>query len=288
MEFDSEKGLRIAKVIGGKNEDILYVYDKDAMCCKSCSKKCNLSNKVCCNSCNEVLIHGAGDNLKNKFENMRDIKLNDNFKFQLMPSNLPNSQPCLLYVSGPRGVGKSVFVSNYLIQFKKLYPKYKIYLFSRKEKDDALDDLINKRVQVDDMPDADLKADDFKKSMVIFDDIDTLCNKDKKHDVKGAVYNLLNDIIEVGRSMGIFCICTSHIPANFNESKRIINGASSITLFTTALNANAIYLLEKQIGLTKDEIKRIRRLKSRTVTIIKSIHPNVILSEKEARFVENQ
>jgi len=288
MEFDSNKGYRIAKIIGAKNEETVFVYDKDAMCCKKCSDNCNLGGSVCCNSCNQILIHGGNENNKvNKFEGRRDIKLNDNLKFQFMPSNLPNSQPCLLYCSGGRGVGKSVWVSKYLTQFKKLYPKYKIYLFSRKDKDDSIDDLIHKRVKVDDMPDVDLRADDFKKSMVIFDDIDTLPS-DKQHNIKESVYKLLEDIIEVGRSMGIFCICTSHIPANFSESKRIINGATAITLFTSAINANTIYLLEKQLGLTKDEIKRIRSLNSRSFTVIKSVHPHVIVSDHEVYFVKNQ
>jgi hypothetical protein len=50
---------------------------------------------------------------------------------------------------------------------------------------------------------------------------------------------------------------------------------------------NAIYLLEKHLGLTKSEIARIRKLESRWFTINKSVHPNVVISEKETYFIKN-
>lgn len=317
-EFNSNKGLRIAKVIG--TEDNIYVYDKDALCCKNCNDKCNVGSSVCCNSCNRILYHktdGKGiyknnkknkkknyaeseseseeecnNTEKNKFQNMRDIKLQGNFKFQVMPSNLPLSQPSLEYISGARGCGKSFWISNWLTQFRKLYKNYKVYLISRKPEDKAIDDLIDKRINADELVEADLKADDFKfqngkGSCIIFDDVDTLPS-DKKFNVKEAVYKLMEDVIEVGRSMGIFCLVTSHIPANSSESKRILNGCTSITLFTSCLNMNAIYLLEKHLGLTKSEIARIRKLESRWFTINKSVHPNIVISEKETYFIKNE
>ncbi len=45
------------------------------------------------------------------------------------------------------------------------------------------------------------------------------------------------------------------------------------------------YLFEQYIGLSKDNIQKIRHLNSRFVTLIKS-YPNVILSEHEAYVLE--
>ncbi len=297
MIFESEKGLRIAKIINKNNDkdnELVYVYDKDSMCCKNCSEDCGVGDSdVCCNSCNNILIHKNHIKQKqNKFKNIKEIKLPENYKFQLMPSNLPFQSRSLEYITAPAGAGKSFFVSNYLIEFKKCFKNCKVYMISRKNKDILLDEHIDKRINPDDMVDADLRADDFKSekgkiNLVIFDDVDS-CPSDKKHNVKGAVYKLMDDIIEIGRSLGIYCVVTSHIPANgASESKRIINGCTSLTLFLNCINMNAMYLLEKHLGLSKNEIKKIKKLDGRTVTIIKSIHPHIILSEKECYMVKN-
>lgn len=300
MEFNSDKGLRIAKIINKeqnnkqpKQEEIIYVYDKESMCCKSCNIGCGSSDEVCCNSCNNILYHKNHCKIKNnKLQNMKNIKLGDGYKFQIMPSNLPFQNRSLEYITAPAGAGKSFFVSNYLIEFRKCFKNCKVFMISRKDKDILLDEYIDKRINPDDMVDVDLRADDFKSekgkiNLLIFDDVDS-CPADKKNNVKGAVYKLMDDVIEIGRSLGIYCVVTSHIPANgAMESKRIINGATSITLFLNCLNMNAMYLLEKHLGLSKDEIKKIKKLEGRTVTINKSVHPHIIISEKECYMVTN-
>jgi len=295
IQLSFDRGLRIGKIIGDKkNENYIYVYDKDFKCCRECSPKCNPEKKVCCDACSNITYHKRHLFNQNDNDKNNDLVLPDDskLKFEIMPSNQPFTQPSLCYITAPRGAGKSYLISTYLTAFKKLYPSYKIFLISRKEQDKLLDGLIDKRIDTEDILEADFKADDFKfhngkGSLLIFDDVDTL-DSNKKHNIKEAVYKLMDDVIEVGRSMGIFCIITSHIGANgVKESRRIINGATSITIFNACLNANTRYLLNHHLGLEKKDIERIKNSKSRTTTIIKS-HPMTILTDKECWMINNK
>ena len=51
----------------------------------------------------------------------------------------------------------------------------------------------------------------FENSCVIFDDIDVISNKA----IRGAVYALLNKVLEIGRhSEDNGCLCTMHLPTS--------------------------------------------------------------------------
>jgi hypothetical protein len=293
INLSFNKGLRIAKIVGDKKkESFLYVYDKEFKCCKDCSAKCDINKKVCCQSCAHItyhkkhLGHVADEDVENN-----SIVLPEKLKFELMPSNQPHTQPSCHFIFGSRGCGKSFMISTYLAAFKKLYPNYKIWLISRKEQDRLLDGLIDKRIDTTDLIDADLTAKDFmykngKGNLLIFDDVDT-CSEDKKNNVKHAVYKLMDDVIEIGRSYSIFAIITAHIGCNGKESKRILNGATTITFFNSNINVNTTYMLNKHLGLSKKTIDRIRAGKTRSTTIIKS-SPVAILQDKEAWLVDNK
>ena len=293
INLSFNKGLRIAKIAGDKKETFLYVYDKEFKCCKECSVKCDINKKVCCNACSNITYHKKHlGHIVNEDEHNNDIMLPEKLHFELSPSNQPHTQPSLVYITAPRGAGKSFFVSTYLSAFKKLYPSYRVFLISRKEQDKLLDGLIDKRIDTEDILEADFKADDFKfkngkGSLLIFDDCDTL-DSSKKHNVKEAVYKLMDDVIEVGRGLSIFAIITSHIGANgVKESRRIINGSTSITIFNACINANTKYLLNHHLGLSKKTIDKIKAGKTRTTTIIKT-HPMTILQDKECWMVDTK
>ena len=45
----------------------------------------------------------------------------------------------ILYITGPSGSGKSYYTRNYVLEYKKMFPKNNIYLFSSLDSDETLD-----------------------------------------------------------------------------------------------------------------------------------------------------
>ena len=72
----------------------------------------------------------------------------------------------ILYITGSSGSGKSRWAANYCEKYKEKYSSRPQYLFSRLEKDEALDKLkYIKRVKLDKMLENDIELDDLKDSL---------------------------------------------------------------------------------------------------------------------------
>jgi len=200
--------------------------------------------------------------------------------------DIPNkkTERQILYVTGASGSGKSYYTMKYCLEYKKMFPKNSIYLFSSIDEDSSIDKVKGmKRVRLsNDLLTADLSIKDFEDSMVIFDDTDVIRNKA----MRLKVNSILNMILETGRHTNTSCILTYHMATNGLETKRILNEAHSVTFFPHSLGGRSLkYLLENYFGLDKDQIKKMKKLPSRWVTIKKTF-PMVCLSEKDA-FVLN-
>jgi hypothetical protein len=241
-----------------------------------------------------ALITFEGDKKKNKTLSIENDKFNvtDYFKhikltkpkekIQYIPNKKTERQ--ILYITGASGSGKSYYTKQYCDQYRKLFPKNPIYLISSINEDSSIDKVKNmKRIRLtNELLMTDLKVDDFKDSLVIFDDTDVITNKIMRMKVNG----ILNMLLETGRHTNTSVIYTSHLATNGLETRRILNEAHSITIFPHSLGGRSLkYLLENYFGLDKHQIKQIKTLPSRWVTLVKSF-PMVVLSEKEA-FVLN-
>jgi Cdc6-like AAA superfamily ATPase len=202
--------------------------------------------------------------------------------FQQIPNITTERQ--ILYVTGASGSGKSYFTKAFTDQYKKIYPKREVYLFSSISDDSSIDKVKNlKRIKL--TPEFlmdEINAQDFKDSLVIFDDTDVILDKKMKIKITG----ILNSILETGRHFNVSCIYTSHVACDGRETKRILNEAHSITIFPHGLGGRSLkYLLDNYLGLDREQVKRIKKLQSRWVSILKTF-PMVVLSEREA-FVLN-
>lgn len=214
----------------------------------------------------------------------RELKLGaEDGKFQVIPN--PEVERQILYVTGPSGSGKSYFTRAYVQEFQKMFPKRPIILFSSITDDSSIDEIKGlKRVKLGpEFLEEEFEINDFKDTLVIFDDTD--CISDKK--LKLKVNGILNIILETGRHTNTYCIFTSHLPTAGNDTKRILNESHSITFFPQALGGRSLkYLLESYLGLDRDQIKKVKKLKSRWVSVSKS-YPKVIISEKEIFTLNN-
>lgn len=224
---------------------------------------------------NKIISVNTDDDDKIK-KSFTKLKLPDSGKFSQMPDK--NVERQILYISGPSGSGKSTYCSNYIIEYKKIYPKNNVYVFSALKDDESLDKIEPKRVKIDErLITEPLYVDDFKDSLVVFDDIDVISDKNQRK----AVYNLLNAILETGRHFRVSCIVTNHLPTAREETRRILNECHSITYFPHSGNRSTLNrLLTEIIGLDKDEISKIKKLKTRWATIFKN-YPQIAMTEKD-------
>jgi hypothetical protein len=198
--------------------------------------------------------------------------------FQVIPN--PNTERQILYITGASGSGKSFYTQMYGNEYKRLYPKREVYLFSSLDDDSSIDKIKGiKRINIKspDFITDNITAEDFKESLVIFDDTDCLTNKP----IKLKVNSILNSLLETGRHFNASVIFTSHLPCAGNDTKRILNESHQITFFPHSLGGRSLkYLLDNYLGLDKQQIKRVKGLDSRWVSVIKS-YPQVVVSEKE-------
>ena len=212
---------------------------------------------------------------------LREVRLKDkpNLHFQVTPDK--KIERSIRYVTGASGSGKSYWTKTYIEEYHRMYPKREVYIISSLSDDTTLDKLkYLKRIKIhepDFMADS-LTAEDFKDSMLIFDDTDCLVNKHLKNKIVG----ILNSVLETGRHFNVEVVYTSHLACNGKDTRRILNECKSVTIYPSGLGGKSMkYLLDNYFGLDKEQIKKIKKLNSRWVTIIKGF-PMVVMSDKDA------
>jgi hypothetical protein len=214
-----------------------------------------------------------------------EIILDKNESFLPMPNI--NKDRDVNYIFGQSGSGKSFYVVLYAQQYKKIFSKNPIYIFSALDSDKEGIDKIKgiKRIKLDKdfIDDEIIPTEEFKNSLIIFDDVDNISDKS----LKKKVWAYMNNFLQTGRHFKISLCITFHISAGGNDTKMIINEATSITYFPATIGGrNLKYMLDSYLGLDKKQIEKVKKLNSRWITILKT-YPKVILSEKECFILKN-
>ena len=164
-----------------------------------------------------------------------------------------------------------------------MFPKNQFYLISYLDKDTTLNSY-KEIIRLDAMqPDfldqcmeMDLEA-EFNNSMVIFDDCDSITSKKMKE----KIFGLLNKMLRIGRHYNITVAYVGHELYHSHELKCILNESMTITFFPRFLNYKKMkYLLETYLGLSKEQIDKIRAIRDRSVTFIKG-SDKIILSDTQ-------
>lgn len=185
----------------------------------------------------------------------------------------------VMYVSGPSGVGKSVFCAMYAENFVRMWPEKKVYLFSRLEQDSSIDsvkNLVRIPLTVDNLTLLDSKS--FSDSLVIFDDCDTI----SAIKLKKAVDKLKDDIMQVGRHHKIYIIITSHLLNRSRETRIIMQEMNKLVIFPHSGSRHFLnYCFQKYVGLDRSECKSIFNLSTRWA-IIHTHMPRYVLYETGA------
>jgi len=221
----------------------------------------------------------------NEIDNpMIKIVITKSFEYiQQIPNK--NQERQILYITGASGSGKSYYTQLYCSEYKKLFPKNEIFLFSSINEDSSIDKIkgLQRFILDEKFIKTNIGAEDFKDSMVIFDDTDVISNKI----LKLKINSILNALLETGRHFNTSVIYTSHIATAGLDTKRILNEAHSITIFPASLGGRSLKnLLENHLGFDRHQIKKIKNIESRWTTICKT-YPMVVLSEREAYLLKN-
>jgi hypothetical protein len=208
------------------------------------------------------------------------LTIQNNCYFQMMPDKTLERQ--IIYITGVSGSGKSTFTRKFVKEYKKMFKENEVYLFSCLTNDESLDEVKPKRFRIeDDLVTDPIKPEELSNSLVIFDDVDTIANKK----IKEAVYQLLNEILQIGRHHKISAIITNHLPTNFNWTRIILNESHIVVYFPSFATNKVKYLLENYVDLEKKDIRRFKRINSRWVAVFKHA-PRIFLSEHEIGFLD--
>lgn len=301
MNLSFEKGTPCAQIVGGKyngqiiytdlakedkndtkNDPILLLGEEFFSQQKVNNKKLKLDDLVELSNAlrsrvtpkNPKLISIYADAIK-----IFDDKKKTEFKLdvgQMKPVPNPDGRQCL-YIAGPSGAGKSTYTSMYCSQWKKMFPDRSIYLFSAVNEDKALDVLEPSRIAIDaTLNESKLQPENFRDSLVIFDDIDVI--PDKK--LRDEVFRIQDQLLQTGRHTNTYVVSTSHQLVNYNKTKILLGEAHQITVFPNGSNLTEPFrrFLEKHCGFSKAIIKKISELKSRWITVNKA-YPQYVLFE---------
>ena len=210
--------------------------------------------------------------IRNKEKTFYEIKKGSVFPIPQMDSER-------IYISAPSGSGKSTFIGQYLEQIRKQDKKRPIYIFSRVAEDEPLDRFKKTTripLEMKFWEKYKIKPEDFKKSVCIFDDIDTITDKA----LLSLVRSFRDDLLECGRHFDITTICTSHLISNYSKTRTMINEANAVVLFPKGAGQYSVkQFLEKNIGLSSGQIKQILNLPTRWLFIWKS-YPRYIVYQK--------
>lgn len=211
---------------------------------------------------------------KKHIPHFKSVDLPKNALFQQYPDT-KRERDCGMIV-GASGSGKSYYVNQYMKNYKKAYKKRDIYFFSVIKEDKSIDPDIVKRVRLDDTWISEtLSIEDVENSLCVFDDVEQI--KDIR--IKQEVFRFINEILTAGRHTNTSIFLIVHYANNKSYLRDMLNEMNSFTFFPRSMNRALVYLLENYVGLDKQEIKKIKLLKTRWATVFKN-YPNCVLTER--------
>ena len=259
-------------------KDTFWAKNKVSKKDKNIIKK-HLEEETPINTIDNEKIQNLYELVLSQIDNQLKYEMNfDDLKgIELFP--LPQKFSERIFVPAPSGSGKSTFIGMYLKQLRIMYPNRRIVIFSRVEHDKPLDRFSNLTripLDLDTLMDNPLDVKDFEGDILIFDDIDTIINKQ----LVQILRHFRDDVLECGRHYKITCISTSHLIMNFGATRTLINEAQAICLFPRGASFYQLKtFLDKYLGFDSNQIQEIKNLPSRWVFIWKE-YPKYIVHEK--------
>ena len=123
---------------------------------------------------------------------------------------------------------------------------------------------------------AQLDVEDYRNSLIIFDDVDTLINSDTSK----AVLSFRDFLLEQHRHFNIFLVCTTHLIMNYIATRRLLNEAQKIVLFPHAgSDAMITNFIKRYLGWNKTDVQSFfKRDATSRWKLIHKQYPNYVVS----------
>jgi hypothetical protein len=205
----------------------------------------------------------------------------------------------VVYCWGMSGSGKSTLLSKLAEQHIE-QAGTPVFLLSRLDSDDTWDRLNHEyrikkkkgvidelrplnRIVIDEEFVADpLKADDFPDgSLVVFDDYDSMPKAEK-----AAVYECLNDTLQVGRHRDLSVFVSSHLGAKHGETKLILNEAHLLISFPAGTSKRSfVYTFSEYSAMDAADCRWALKLGSRFVCVRREV-PIAVIHEHGAYLLD--
>lgn len=230
-------------------------------------------------------VESADDKVKKVYDEMSEdtakdnsITLPDESLFQVIPNPDSNCRE-VLWVAGMSGSGKSYFAKNYAESYKKIYPDREIYLVSRLDKDETLDNMKigkPKRISLQSIFDDPPDISEFEKCLVIFDDV---LESLKGNQLK-IIQNIIDTIATQGRHTVTSMLICSHTLSNYKSTRQILMECHYIVVYPNSTAFKPMkYVLENYAGMTKEQVHDIKKL-GRWCAIYKMFPPYIVSAHK--------
>jgi hypothetical protein len=213
---------------------------------------------------------------------LRKLKAIDN-DTQFFPLvNILKDNNDRIFVCGKSGVGKTYrFIRPYVKEFKQTFKNSKVYLFSSKAEDKALDDLPIQRITVEedfiDNP-IDIKQLTNKNgqpNLIIFDDIQDYPHKSQNV----AVARLRDEIMRNGRSLGLYTVYVWHKPADRkNTEQQIFESTATVIFPKQSGHDDYDYLMDRYLGIKDIKMKNLLKKSKSDFVYVTKKSPAVAIS----------
>ena len=177
-----------------------------------------------------------------------------------------------IYCVGCSGSGKSYYAATYAMNYRRLFKKNNIFMFSQKPTDPAFEERVEngktidiknflklRRIKIDDDfvdKNIDITHKDFKDCLIIFDDFTAFNNKK----ITEKICNIVTQVLTMGRCQHIYCVVTAHLfyqVKNKDMYMNIQNEINQLIFFRGVNMFQLYYCLINYWGYTKRQIKNI-------------------------------
>ncbi len=208
---------------------------------------------------------------------------------EVYPRGIP-SQVDRLFVAGPSGSGKSTFASMYALNYQRMYPGNRVFIFSRKESDPVLDGRVPGliRVKLDrqfassySRTTGDEPLTEYGDSLLIFDDYEMISDPT----IAQAMEHLKNSALELGRAKGISTISIRHKLLSGAKSKVEFIEATHYVIFPASNLGECMKVLKGYCHYSSEQIQRIFDDEGKTQRWMCIVRPDIIITSSYIKII---